>query len=198
MSSMQTDCSTARFDFGAAEGRRIEASFGGGTITSNVGALLLGKVDKALRLTQRLARCFVDRRDPALIEHSVPTLAGQRLIGLALGYEDLNDRDALRHDPLFAALVGKLESHRSDCAPVAGKSTLNRLERSTETPSRYHKINYDANAIEALFVVLFIEAHKTAPDRIVLDLGATDDPLHGEQEGRFFQGYYDCYCYLPL
>jgi len=151
-----------------------------------------------LRLTQRLSACFVDRRNPALIEHEVETLLGQRLIGLALGYEDLNDHDALRHDPLFAALAGKLTARRSDCAPVAGKSTLNRLERSTQTPSRYHKIGYEADAIEALLVDLFIEAHKEAPNEIVLDLDATDDPLHGEQEGRFFHGYYDCYCYLPL
>ena len=195
---MQTDCNTGKFDFGEAEGRRIEASFDGGTLTSNAGALLLGKVDKALRLTPRLSACFVDHRNRALIEHKVETLVGQRLVGLALGYEDLNDHDALRHDPLFAALAGKLTAHRSDCAPVAGKSTLNRLERSKETPSRYHKINYRADAIEALFVDLFIEAHKQAPKEIILDLDATDDPLHGQQEGRFFHGYYDCYCYLPL
>jgi hypothetical protein len=198
MTSMQTNCNTTRFDFGAVEGRRVEACFDGGTLTSNAGALLLGKVDKALRLTERLADCFVDHRNPALIEHSVRTLLEQRLIGLALGYEDLNDHDALRHDPVFAALAGKLTAHRSDCAPVAGKSTLNRLERSREMPSRYHKINYAAAAIEALFVDVFIEAHKTAPKEIILDLDATDDPLHGEQEGRFFHGYYDCYCYLPL
>jgi len=195
---MQTDCSTTRFEFGAVEGRRLEARFDGGTITSNAGALLLGRVDKALRLVERLAACFVDRRNPALIEHSVPTLLGQRLFGLSLGYEDLNDHDALRFDPVFAALAGKLKAHRADCAPVAGKSTLNRLERSKETPSRYHKINYDGAAIEALLVDLFIEAHKIAPEEIILDLDATDDPLHGEQEGRFFHGYYDCYCYLPL
>lgn len=198
MLSMPSDCNTTRFDFGEADGRRIEARFDGGTLTSNAGALLLGEVDKTLRLMSRLSACFVDHRSPALIEHSVATLLGQRLIGLALGYEDLNDHDALRHDPLFAALAGKLQAHRSDCAPVAGKSTLNRLERSRETPSRYHKINYNAAAIEALLVELFIEAHKNAPEKIILDLDATDDPPHGEQEGRFFHGYYDCYCYLPL
>lgn len=195
---MQTDCSTTQFNFGVVDGRRVEARFDGGTLTSDAGALLLGRTDKALRLVERLAHCFVDRRNPALIEHSVSTLVGQRLFGLALGYEDLNDHDGLRFDPLFAALAGKLRAHRSDCAPVAGKSTLNRLERSKEAPSRYHKINYDAAAIEALFVDLFIEAHDVAPREIILDLDATDDPLHGEQEGRFFHGYYDCYCYLPL
>ncbi len=195
---MQTDCNTGKFDFGEAEGRRIEARFDGGTLTSNAGALLLGKVDKALRLTQRLSACFVDGRNPVLIEHEVETLLGQRLVGLALGYEDLNDHDALRHDPLFAALAGKLTARRSDCAPVAGKSTLNRLERSMETPGRYHKINYRADAIEALLVDLFVEAHERAPKEIILDPDATGDPLHGDQEGRFFHGYYDCYCYLPL
>lgn len=195
---MQTDCSTARFEFGAVEGRRIEARFDGGAMTSDAGALLLGRVDKALGLVERLAGCFVDRRDPLLIEHAVATLVGQRVFGLALGYEDLDDHDALRHDPVFAALAGKLKAHRADCAPVAGKSTLNRLELSKETPSRYHKINCNGAAIEALLVELFIEAHKTAPREIILDLDATDDPLHGEQEGRFFHGYYDCYCYLPL
>jgi hypothetical protein len=172
---MQTDCITGKFDFGAAEGRRIEARFDGGTSTSNAGALLLGKVDKASRLTQRLSACFVDHRNPALIEHGVETLLGQRVVDLALDYEDLSDHDALRDDPLLAALDGKLAVRRSDCAPVAGKSTLNRLERATETPDRYHKINYQAEAIENLFVDLFTEAHKQAPKENFLDLDATDD-----------------------
>ena len=123
---------------------------------------------------------------------------GQRIVGLALGHEDLVDHDTLRHDPLMAVLAGKLEARRSDCAPVAGKSTLNRLERSMPTPSLYHKISHDGAAMEKLLVDLFLEAHKSAPKEIILDLDATDDPLHGEQEGRFFHGYYDCYCYLPL
>ena len=147
---------------------------------------------------KRVAKCFVDRRDPSLIEHSVATLVGQRIFGLALGYEDLNDHDALRHDPLFAVLAGKLKARRADCAPVAGKSTLNRLERSKETPSLYHKIAYDGAAIEKLLVDLFLESHASAPEEIILDLDATDDPLLGGQEGRFFHGYYDCYCHLPL
>ena len=195
---MQTECSTALFDFGPVEDRKVVASFNGGTITSDAGALLLGGADKALKLVERFAKCFIDRRAPSLIEHSVATLAGQRIFGLALGYEDLNDHDALRHDPLFAVLAGKLKARRADCAPVAGKSTLNRLERSKETPSLYHKISHDGAAIEKLLVDLFLEAHKSPPEEIILDLDATDDPLHGEQEGRFFHGYYDCYCYLPL
>src|SRR5207245_4458935 len=133
-----------------------------------------------------------------LIEPAVGTLIGQRVFGIALGYEDLNDHDELRHDPLMAVLSGKLAARRVDCAPVAGKSTLNRLELSQDEPSRYHKIAYDAAAIEALPVTLFLEAHKRPPEQIILDLDATDDPLHGHQEGRFFHGYYDCYCYLPL
>ncbi len=195
---MPTDCSTTRFEFAPVEERKVVAGFDGGTMTSNAGALLLGSVDKAVRLIERVAGCFVDRRHRALIEHTVATLVGQRIFGLALGYEDLVDHDALRHDPLFAVLAGKLQARRADCAPVAGKSTLNRLERSKETPSLYHKISHDGAAMEKLLVDLFLEAHESAPEEIVLDLDATDDPLHGEQEGRFFHGYYDCYCYLPL
>ena len=122
----------------------------------------------------------------------------QRVVGIALGYEDLNDHDELRHDPVLAVLAGKLAAKRSDCAPLAGKSTLNRLELSRPKPTRYHKVSHDPAAIETLFVDLFLEAHRRPPAQIILDLDATDDPLHGHQEGRFFHGYYDCYCYLPL
>ncbi len=195
---MQTDCSTTLFEFASVEDRKVVANFDGGTMTSNAGALLLGSADQAVRLVDRVSKCFVDRRDPELIEHTVATLVGQRIFGLALGYEDLNDHDALRHDPMFAVLAGKLKARRADCAPVAGKSTLNRLERSQEKPDAYRKIAHDGAAIEKLLVDLFLEAHKTAPEEIILDLDATDDPLHGGQEGRFFHGYYDCYCYLPL
>jgi Transposase DDE domain group 1 len=128
----------------------------------------------------------------------VPRLVGQRVFGIALGYEDLIDHDQLRHDPVMAVLGGKLAAKRADCAPLAGKSTLNRLELSRPEPTRYHKISYDAVAIEALFVDLFLDAHAAPPAQIVLDLDATDDPLHGHQEERFFHGYYDTYCYLPL
>jgi hypothetical protein len=133
-----------------------------------------------------------------LVEHSVGTMVTQRVLGIALGYEDLIDHDELRHDPVLAVLAGKLEAHRSDCAPLAGKSTLNRLELSRAEPTRYHKVSHNPAAIETLFVDLFLEAHRRAPEQIILDLDATDDPLHGQQEGRFFHGYYDCYCYLPL
>jgi hypothetical protein len=176
----------------------VVAAFDGGQVTADAGALLLGATDRAIGLVARFAACFADRRNPELIEHRVETLVAQRVFGIALGYEDLVDHDQLRHDPVLASLVGKLEARRQDCAPLAGKSTLNRLERTPLVPSRYHKIIHDAAAIEALFVDLFLAAHTTPPKEIVLDLDATDDPLHGHQEGRFFHGYYDCYCYLPL
>jgi len=154
----------------------------------------LGAMDRAIGLVKRFAACFQDRRRPDLIEHDVRTLVMQRVFGIALGYEDLIDR----HDPVMAVLAGKLEASRAACAPLAGKSTLNRLELSRATPSRYHKISHDAPAIERLFVDLFLDAHTRAPAQITLDLDATDDPLHGHQEGRFFHAYYDGYCYLPL
>src|SRR6185437_2960355 len=169
-----------------------------GLVTSDAGALLLGATDRAIDLVSRFADCFRDYRCQELIEHEVATLVGQRMFAIALGYEDLNDHDELRHDPLMAVLAGKLTARRSDCAPVAGKSTLNRLELSRAEPSRYHRIAYDEAAIEALPVTLFLEAHARPPKQIILDLDATDDPLHGHQEGRFFHGFYDCYCYLPL
>jgi len=167
-------------------------------MTSDAGALLLGATDRAVRLVERFAGCFKDTRAAEYVEHSVATLVGQRVYGLALGYEDLNDHDELRHDPMMAVLAGKLAARRKDCAPVAGKSTLNRLELSRPEATRYHKISHDPAAIEGLFVDLFLEAHGQAPKQITLDLDATDDPLHGEQEGRFFHGYYGGYCYLPL
>lgn len=195
---MPTDCSPMLFDFAPVEGRKIVASFDGGAITSDAGGLLLGAADKVLGLTRRLAACFTDHRNPELIEHSTETLLMQRVFGIALGYEDLNDHDELRHDPVMAVLAGKLAASRSDCAPVAGKSTLNRLELSQPEPTRYAKIAADPAAIASLFVDLFLDAHNKPPAAITLDLDATDDPLHGHQEGRFFHGYYDSYCYLPL
>jgi hypothetical protein len=160
--------------------------------------LLLGATDRAIRLVERFAACFRDARRPEFVEHSVATLVGQRVFAIALGYEDLNDHDELRHDPIMATLAGKLSARRPDCAPAAGKSTLNRLELSREVATRYHKISHDPARIEQLFVDLFLEAHGKPPRQITLDLDATDDPLHGQQEGRFFHGYYDAYCYLPL
>jgi len=196
---MPTECSGDRFEFARVEGRAVVASFEGGAITTDAGALLLGATDRAIGLVRRFASCFVDHRTPERVEHSLATLVGQRVLALALGYEDLVDHDHLRHDPVLAAVSGKLTARRADCAALAGKSTLNRLEHAPAgEPSRYHRIGHDGAAIERLLVELFLEAHATPPVEIVLDLDATDDPLHGSQEGRFFHGYYGCYCYLPL
>jgi len=195
---MPTECISDLFGFAPVDRRPVLASFDGGSITSDAGGLLLGAADRAIGLIDRFAGCFRDLRYRELIEHEVRTLVGQRVFGLALGYEDLNDHDHLRHDPVFAVLAGKLEARRRDCAAVAGKSTLNRLELSRPEPTKYHKISHDAAAIEGLLVDVFVEAHDRPPEEIVLDLDATDDPLHGTQEGRFFHGYYGNYCYLPL
>jgi Transposase DDE domain group 1 len=195
---MPTECNPALFEFAPVEGRQVVAAFDGGAITSDAGALLLGETDRAIRLTERFTACFSDTRAVELVEHQVATLVTQRVVGIALGYEDLNDHDELRHDPVLAVLAGKLEAKRSECAPLAGKSTLNRLELGRSEPTRYHKISHDPATIEQLFVDVFLDAHRRAPEQITLDLDATDDPLHGHQEGRFFHGYYDCYCYLPL
>src|SRR5262249_37542065 len=195
---MTTECSADLFGFARVEGHEVVASFDGGAITSDAGGLLLGAADQAVKLTDRFATCFYDARSPHLIEHEVVTLVSQRVFGIALGYEDLNDHDQLRHDPVMAVLAGKLTARRDGCAPLAGKSTLNRLELSRLEPSRYHKISHNPIAIKRLLVDLFVETHKRAPKEIILDLDATDDPVHGTQEGRFFHGYYDCYCYLPL
>jgi Transposase DDE domain group 1 len=200
---MATECRQDSFDFGTVEGRAVVGAFDGGVISSDAGALLLGATDKAIDLITRFAAGFRDGRKPEFIEHTVETLVGQRVVGIALGYEDLIDHDELRHDPVMAVLAGKLEARRKECAPVAGKSTLSRLEHAPAegeafAPARYHKIGHDTEGIEALFVTLFLEAHGKPPEEITIDLDATDDPLHGHQEGGFFHGYYDTYCYLPL
>ena len=195
---MQTECSADLFGFARVEGRSVVAAFDGGKITSDAGGVLLRATDRAIGLVDRFAPCFSDRRSAELIEHTVATMIGQRVFGIALGYEDVVDHDTLRHDPIMAVLAGKLTARRQNCAPVAGKSTLNRLELGKAEPTSYHKIGHDPLAIEGVFVDLFLEAQRRAPPQIILDLDATDDPLHGHQEGRFFHGYYDCYCYLPL
>lgn len=196
---MPTQCSSTQTPRVRVCGREVVAEFDGGEITSDAGALLLGRTEAVIGLVDRLAGCFQDGRDAELIEHSVRTLVLQRVVGIALGYEDLNDHDELRRDPVLAVLAGKLEARRKGCLPLAGKSTLNRLERSVSgEASRYKKISHDGAAIEALLVDLFLDAHEAPPAAITLDLDATDDPLHGDQEGKFFHGYYDGYCYLPL
>src|SRR5215217_8689276 len=156
---MPTECNPALFAF-PREGRAVVASFNGGRISSDAGALLLGATDRVIGLTRRLAACFQDHRDPAFVEHDLETLLMQRVVGIALGYEDLVDHDERRHDPVLAVLAGKLEARRSDCAPLAGKSTLNRLEHAPAgEPGRYHRVGHDAARIEELFVDLFLEAH---------------------------------------
>ena len=195
---MPTECNPVSMRFARLKGRDVVADFGGGAMTSDAGALLLGATDGAIGLVGRFSGCFSDGRSADRVVHDVETLVGQRVFGIALGYEDLLDHDELRHDPVLGAVLRRLEARRRDCAPLAGKSTLNRLEHAPAGAHRYRRIGHDAAAIEALFVGLFLDAHERAPERLVLDLDATDDPLHGRQEGRFFHGYYDCYCYLPL
>ena len=195
---MPAECSPPAMQFAHLDGRAVVADFGGGVMTSDAGALLLGATDRAIGLVDRFAACFSDGRTPGRVVHEVATLVGQRVFGIALGYEDLIDHDALRHDPVLGVVLGRLEARRPGCAPLAGKSTLNRLEHAPRGAHRYRRIGHEPEAIETLFVDLFLDAHGQAPERLILDLDATDDPLHGHQEGRFFHGYYDCHCYLPL
>jgi Transposase DDE domain group 1 len=190
-----TECTQSQFEFAAHNSRQVVARFDGGTITTDGGGLLLRETDQRLNLLSRLAACFVDRRDPRLTKHSVQELIAQRVYGLALGYEDLNDHEQLRQDPVLRLMAGKAEV---DEEPLAGKSTLNRLERNDGTASRYSKITYWRDAVDELLVNIFLEAHAVPPEEIVLDVDTTDVELHGGQEGRFFHGYYDEYCYLPL
>jgi hypothetical protein len=189
-----TECIQSSFGFEGPGRREIVASFDGGTISSDGGAFLLHQTDKRLNLIRRLAESFLDGRNQALVEHSIPEMLSQRIYGLALGYEDLNDHEQLRNDPVFGILAGK-----EDLAePLAGKSTLNRMELGTGINDRYKKITFWKEAVDELLVKIFIESHEKAPAEIVLDMDTTDLPLHGKQEGRFFHGYYDNYCYLPL
>jgi hypothetical protein len=202
------DCTSGRFEFQGPGRRALVAEFSGGQITSDGGVMLLGELDRQLRIVERLAACFDDHREESRSEHSVEELLRQRLYGLALGYEDLNDHEDLRSDTLLAAVVGKVDPAGSERSrerdrgrALAGKSTLNRLEWGAvaeDDQERYRRIVVRPQAVDRLLVDLFLEAYSTPPQSIVLDLDATDDPLHGTQEGRFFHGYYGCYCYLPL
>jgi hypothetical protein len=205
---MRTECTAEQLEFHGLERRRVVGRFNGGRISSDGGGLLLREVERRTHILKRLAACFVDHRDADQIEHPVESLIKQRVMGLALGYEDLNDHDVLRHDPLLAVLsdrrdpLGMVRKRDADkgCA-LAGKSTLNRLEltpRDADAASRYKKIVARPGAMDDLLVDLFLEAHGAPPEEIILDVNATDDPLYGHQEGRFFHGYYRSYCYLPL
>jgi hypothetical protein len=189
-----TECTQSTFGFKAAGSREVVARFDGGTISSDGGAFLLRETDQRLNLLTRLSGCFLDGRNPSWVEHSIAEMLSQRVYGLALGYEDLNDHEQLRRDRVFGILSGK----RDLAEPLAGKSTLNRLELGTDVKDRYKKITFREEAVDELLVSVFLESHEEAPAEIVLDLDTTDLPLHGKQEGRFFHGYYDHYCYLPL
>ena len=203
-----TECNAKSFGFHALGRRDVVARFDGGRITSDAGGLLLREVERITEIIRQFAACFTDHRDPDLIEHAVEELIAQRVYALALGYEDLNDHDDLRHDPLLAVLVGKKDPlgrtrgrKRDRGKALAGKSTLNRLELTpvrANAKSRYKKITLNRRAVQRLFTNIFLQSHKRPPKRIVLDLDATDDAIHGHQSGRFFHGYYKSYCYLPL
>lgn len=194
--------------FQAVEKREVVAAFNGGTISSDGGALLLRELEQRRQIIKQFAECFTDYRKQDQIEHSVTELLAQRIYGLVLGYEDLNDHEQLRFDPLLATVVGKADvsgEHRrretDRGAALAGKSTLNRLELRTDEPSKdkgYKKISVNESGVDEFFVNVFLQAHDKPPKQIILDLDATDDLLHGNQEGRFFHGYYGGYCYLPL
>jgi len=189
-----TECTQTSFRFQAHFRRQVRADFEGGTMTSDAGGLLLRETDRHLNLLPRFAQCFLDGRDPERILHTVQEMVSQRVYALALGYEDLNDHEQLRQDPVLKLLAGKQDLEQA----LAGKSTLNRLELSAGTPDRYKKITFWKQAIDQLLVNVFLEAHAQAPEEIVLDIDTTDVALHGKQEGHFFHGYYDHYCYLPL
>jgi hypothetical protein len=205
---LDTQCNQESFEFHPLAKREVQGRFDGGTITSDAGGLLLREVEKRTKIVERFAACFTDHRDAERIEHTVKELVAQRVFALALGYEDLNDHDQLREDPLLAILAEKPDPtgesrarERDRGKALAGKSTLNRLELTkaeVKDDERYKKIVIDAEAVDRLLVEVFLEAHATPSAEIVLDLDATDDPVHGQQEGRFFHGYYGHYCYLPL
>jgi hypothetical protein len=189
-----TECTQSSFGFKACGRREVVARFDGGTISSDGGAFLLRQTDQRLNLLPRLAGCFLDGRNQEQVEHSILEMLSQRIYGLALGYEDINDHEQLRTDPVFGVLAGREELEE----PLAGKSTLNRMELGTGTKDRYKKITFWKEAMDELLVKVFLESYQKAPDEIILDVDTTDLPLHGKQEGRFFHGYYDSYCYLPL
>jgi hypothetical protein len=205
---MKTHCNPQTFLFQAQTKRKLVAHFNGGNICSDAGGLLLQQTERLTGIIRRFAGCFTDHRDADLIEHTVEELVAQRVYALALGYEDLNDHDELRNDPLLAVLVGKDDPagknrlrNRDKGKALAGKSTLNRLELTpvrANKKSRYKKITVARHAVDAFLIEVFLESYSRPPSEIVLDLDATDDPLHGHQAGRFFHGYYNNYCYLPL
>jgi hypothetical protein len=207
-SLLPAQCNQEFLEFHPLDKREVRGGFDGGAITSDAGGLLLREVEKRTGIIQQFACCFRDHRQAERIEHGVEELVAQRVYGLALGYEDLNDHDELRRDPLLGVLAEKADPTgekrartRDQGKALAGKSTLNRLELTGEKVKegeRYKKIGLDFAAVDQLLGEIFLQAHGEPPKQIILDLDSTDDPLHGNQEGRFFHGYYGHYCYLPL
>ena len=206
---MTTKCNTEQLAFQGLGRREVVGRFDGGEISSDGGGLLLREVEQRTQILRRLSQCFTDRRDPARIEHALESLVKQRVLGIALGYEDLNDHDELCRDSVLALLsecsdmTGSGRVRLSDRGkPLAGKSTLNRLELTPAVEAglkhRYKQVVADFVAMDALLVEVFLESYETAPGEIILDVDATDDPVYGHQAGRFFHGYYRHYCYLPL
>jgi hypothetical protein len=207
-SLLLTQCNQEFLEFHPLNEREVRGGFDGGTITSDAGGLLLREVEKRTGIIQQFAACFRDHRQAERIEHRVEELVAQRVCGLALGYKDLNDHQELRRDPLLGVLAEKADPtgesrvhQRDQGTALARKSTLNRLELTAAAVNegeRYKKIRLDFAAADRLLGEVFLQAHREPPKQIILDLDSTDDPLHGNQEGRFFHGYYGCYCYLPL
>ncbi len=205
---MKTQCNGKQLEFHALGRRCVTGRFDGGHISSDAGGVLLREVDKRIGLMSRVSECMVDYRNPASVEHNVHELVSQRVYGIALGYEDLNDHGELRADAVLSVLVGKRDvtgagrvRERDRGCALASASTLNRMELGAPEQAahdRYKRIVARGEGFDELLVELFVESHSQAPRELWLDLDATDDPLHGSQEGRFFHGYYGCYCYLPL
>ena len=203
MTPTNTECNSTRFLFGQVDRRQVVADFSGGQLTTDGGLILIAQVDEHYRISERLAMCFTDQRDPIRVKHPLREQIAQRLYGLVQGYEDLNDHEQLRHDPMFGIAIGKLESAYPGSAALAGKSTLNRLEQAFHvsrdlSEERYIKMTLEPKLVERLLVELFIEQMKQAPKQIILDMDVTDDQTHGDQEEAFFNGYYDHTCYAPL
>lgn len=195
---------TEKLSFGLLSGRAISAEFDGGQISSEAGLLLVSQVDENYGMSRRIAECFTDHRDASYVEYPIETLVKQRIYGIVQGYEDLNDHEQLRHDRLVGVAVGKLESAHGRCAVLAGKSTLNRLEKSyrrdesERVDERYVKTEVDPQALENVFLELFIAKTKTPPQLLILDMDVSDDTTYGNQEQSGYNGHYKSTCYTPL
>jgi hypothetical protein len=192
-----------KINLGRRKGKEIVVDFSGGQITSDAGIILMAELDKKLKITTKFAQCFQDNRHSSYVDYSVHHLLAQRVYGLILGYEDVNDHDKIRNDPALALALEKLDFINSTQAILAGKSTINRLEYCPETildqkTSRYHKIELLPQELEKVFVDIFLNSYRNPPKAIVLDMDVTDDEVHGNQEGAFFNKYYGEVCYAPL